>query len=186
MRISIILGSPVLLEYLGVVYIFERDSKEFSIRILNDYERSAYLNYEYSSALNSSWNECKITCNNTSCPHYKSSVGHIYKDDTREVMCDLQKCGQCEVAGLVHPFIVEELFNGIAYTMENRSSVPSEGSGRNDYEHLPKPERVDDIIVYFGGVVPARLILGVTVQRSEPLLLKEQLSIKDILRQIIL
>lgn len=149
-------GSPVLLEYTGVVYIFERDSKEFSIRILNDYERSAFLNYEYSSALNSSWNECKITCNNTSCPHYKSSVGHIYKDGTREVICslsDLQKCGQCEVAGLVHPFIVEELFNGIAYTMENRSSVSSESSGRNDYEHLPKPERVDDIIVYFGGVV---------------------------------
>lgn len=47
-------GSPVLLEYTGVVYIFERDSKEFSIRILNDYERSAFLNYEYSSALNSS------------------------------------------------------------------------------------------------------------------------------------
>lgn len=101
-------------------------------------------------------------------------------------LSDLQKCGQCEVAGIAHPFIVEELFNGIAYTMKNRSSVPCESSGRNDYEHLPKPERVDDIIVYFGGVVLARLILGVMVQRSELLPLKEQLLIKDILRRIIL
>lgn len=149
-------NSTVLLEYAGVVYLFIRSDKGFVIRILNDYERSAFLNYEYSSAMDGVTNSCRITCNNTSCPHYKSSIGHAYKDGTKEVMCslsDLQKCGQCEVAGIAHPFIVEELYNGIAYTMENRSSATNENSGRNDYEHLPKPERVDDVVVYFGGVV---------------------------------
>ena len=37
--------------------------------------------------------------------------------------------------------------------MKNRSSTANESSSRNDYEHLPKPERVDDVTVYFGGIV---------------------------------
>lgn len=149
-------NSPVFIEYNRVVYVFKRGDKDFVIRILADYETSYRLNYEYSSTLDESTNSCKITCCNKDCPHYKASIGRAYADGVKDVMCslsDLQKCGQCEASGLAHPFIVEELFNGIAYTMENRSSVPSESSGRNDYEHLPKPERVDDVVVYFGGVV---------------------------------
>lgn len=54
-------------------------------------------------------------------------------------LSDLQKCGQCE------------------------------SSGRNDYEHLPKPERVNDIIVYFGGVVEHKPLpfLKVSDMKSE-------------------
>ena len=147
---------PILLEYSGVVYLFKRDTTNFVLRVLSDYESSAFLNYEYSSALDESINSCKIMCNNKDCPHYKSSLGRTYKDETKEVMCslsDLQKCNQCEVAGIVHPFIIEELFNGIAYTMKHRTSNASDSKSRDDYEHLPNPERVDDVIVYFGGVV---------------------------------
>lgn len=148
--------TPVLIEYAGVVYLFKRDNTDFVIRVLTDYKSSACLNYEYSSSLNETVNTCKILCNNKDCPHYKSSVRRAYDDGVKEVICslsDLQKCGQCEVAGITHPFIVEELFNGIAYTMKNRESYATGSSSRDDYEHLPKPERVDDVIVYFGGVV---------------------------------
>ena len=72
---------PVLLEYSGVVYLF------FVIRVLSEYESSAFLNYEYLSALDESVNSCKIMCNKEDCPHYKASLGKTYNDGTKEVMC---------------------------------------------------------------------------------------------------
>lgn len=147
---------PVLLEYKGVVYVFKRSDSKYIIRILNKYDDSIALNYEYTVTLDGVTDKWELHCNNVNCPHYKSSMGKVYNDGAKAVFCsleDLQKCGQCEKANVVHPLIVSELFNGIAYTMEYRTSNASDSKSRDDYEHLPKQERVDDVIVYFGGVV---------------------------------
>lgn len=148
-------NEPVLLEYSGVVYVFKRSDSKYVIRILNKYDDSVALNYEYTASLDGVMDKCALHCNNVDCPHYKSSLGKVYNDSAKEVFCsleDLRKCGQCEKANVIHPFIVSELFNGIAYTMKYREVNATESKSRDDYEHLPKPERVDDVIVYFGGV----------------------------------
>lgn len=141
-------------------YIIEHNDKLYTLKCLDDSFiirsidnfNSVVLNYEYRSYNNSKGYDCSICCDNTSCPHYKSSSTKEYVNGGRTVFCsldDLRKCGQCEKAGIDHPFDVEFLFEAIAYCLTNRDSSLS-STKRDDYEHLPKPERVDDILVYFG------------------------------------
>lgn len=134
--------------FIGVVYVFKRSDSKYVIRILNKYDDSVALNYEYIASLDGVMDKCALHCNNVNCPHYKSSLGKVYNDSAKEVFCsleDLRKCGQCEKANVIHPFIVSELFNGIAYTMKYREVNATESKNRDE------PERIDDVIVYFGG-----------------------------------
>lgn len=148
-----------LLEYNGVVYSLQMSSDSCVIRVLSEYNVSAKLNYEYSCSLDDTWDRCNLMCGNQSCPHYKASTGKAYNDGAKEVFCslgDLQKCHYCDEIGIAEPMIVKMLFEGIAYTMRHREVSTSSSSNRDDYEHLPKLEREDDVIVYFGVVSPKK------------------------------
>lgn len=143
-------GDDYLMEYNGNIYMLKMRENNFFIRTFGDSGSS--LNYAYENIGNDKGYNIEICCDNKNCPHYKSSVGRTYSDGSKVVMCnldDLRKCDQCKISGVAHPFDVEFLFEAVAYCLMHRE-VSSSSEKRDDYEHLPKPERVDDVVVYFG------------------------------------
>lgn len=139
-----------MLEYEGRIYCLYKNDEGHIIRVLQRFE-SSKINWEYTAS--SEGFMCTAHCSNSSCPHYKSSNGETYQDGFRKVFCSLDDMRKCNLSnsGVAHPFDIEFIFEGIAWLMQNREHSKS-SEKRDDYEHLPKPERVNDVVVYFGVV----------------------------------
>lgn len=140
-----------MLEYEGRIYCLYRNENGHIIRLLQKFE-SSKINWEYTADSDSF--TCKAHCSNSSCPHYKASNGSVYQDGFKQVFCNLDDMRKCNLAnsGVAHPFDIEFVFEGLAWLMSHREYSSSNSEKRDDYEHLPKPERVDDVVVYFGVV----------------------------------
>ena len=138
-----------MLEYEGHIYCLYRNENGHVIRVIQNFE-SSKINWEYTA--DSSSFICKTHCSNNSCPHYKACNGREYKDGFKEVFCSLDDMRKCNSAnsGVAHPFDIEFVFEGLSWLMSHREYNSSNSDKRDDYEHLPKPERVNDVIVYYG------------------------------------
>ena len=143
-----IVGEYFMLEYNDKIYCLYRSETGHIIRVIQKFETSKF-NWEYVDDSDSF--TCTAHCSNTSCPHYKSSNGSVYQDGFKQVFCTLDDMRKCNLAnsGVAHPFDIEFVFEGIGWLMQSREYI-SNSTKRDDYEHLPKPERVDDVVVYFG------------------------------------
>lgn len=91
-------------------------------------------------------------CNNTSCPRYKQSHSQIYNDGAREVICDWKDCSKCSAFkrdGVLSPQDCEDLYKALFVCLNTSKSSTNSGVVK-EYEHIPRPMRTDDVIIYFG------------------------------------
>ena len=100
----------------------------------------------------------KVICNNDKCPRWSQSFNKPYNDNSRECNCsvsDCQKCGFFEKTNRLEPMKALDFANIILYILNSRE-YSNEGSKRDDYEHLPMPQREDDVVIYYGGTPPKK------------------------------
>lgn len=101
--------------------------------------------------------ECLLVeCNNTKCPRYKQALGKVYNHDFKDVSCsveDCDKCGMFSRSNQLSPNDALTVAKAIYKCILHRdNSTNSYGSfERKEYEHIPRPQRSDDVVIYFGG-----------------------------------
>lgn len=96
-----------------------------------------------------------VECNNTKCPRYKQEFGRVYNHDFKDVHCsadDCEKCGMFSKSTQLSPkdalTVAKAIYKCILH--RNDSSSTSTSTVKKEYEHIPRPERLDDVIIYFG------------------------------------
>ena len=102
----------------------------------------------------------KVICNNSKCPRWTQSFNKPYIDNSKECDCsvsDCQKCGFFEKSNRLEPMKALDFANAILYILSNRESKGNSDK-REVYEHLPLPQREDDVVIYYGGTVKHREI----------------------------
>lgn len=99
--------------------------------------------------------DLSIVCNNRNCPRWKETMTRAYDDGAKQVFCSSEDCDKCTFfseCNMLKPLDVLTLVKAIYYCVLTRKSSSSthEDNEKIPYEHIPKPERVDDVVIYFG------------------------------------
>ena len=96
----------------------------------------------------------RVLCNNTQCPRWKNCLDKAYDDKSKYCGCsisDTQKCGYFNKFNIIGPLDAVSYAEAIVYCMKHRSYTESENKRDDDeYEHIPRPERIDDVVIYYG------------------------------------
>lgn len=95
-----------------------------------------------------------VICSNKSCPRWKQSLGKEYAGGFKDCYCSLDDWGRCNCfneSGVINPLDSLLVVKAIYFCMLNRGYKSSASENRNVlYEHIPLPQRDDDVIIYFG------------------------------------
>lgn len=148
----------VLMEVKDKIYVMYKQSNGVVISVLAT--ESNILDFNYTVIYSEGVRDCSYTCCNTDCPHYKQSKGAFVGKIAKSVFCDdsdVEKCGILEKTNTLPSGDIFALFEAISYIMSERTNKGKVSEKRNDYEHLPVPEREDDVVVYFGNKVKREL-----------------------------
>ena len=143
------------------LYFVEKDSKSVTVSELNSRLRSQKSgNPSFNIKSEDGCDVLRILCNNTSCPRWKNSLEPAYDDNSKYCGCDLsdtQKCKYLTECGKLEPLDAVLYAKAIIYCMHNNRSEYKgiRVIGEKGYEHIPKPERLDDVIVYYGFKKPS-------------------------------
>lgn len=91
-------------------------------------------------------------CNNDKCPRYKQSLQPRLSDGGKTLVCSYSDCNSCgffKECNMLKPDDLVSVIKGIYYCMTTREHSHSSTSSK-EYEHIPKPLRMDEIIIQFG------------------------------------
>lgn len=95
-----------------------------------------------------------VICNNTKCPRWSQSLADRFADNARNVSCNLEDCSKCSgftKCGVLRPMDALTVVKAIYECMLTRDRKLKQGSTDiKEYEHIPLPQREDDVIIYFG------------------------------------
>lgn len=117
-------------------------------------DKDVFVTYDFNhETIPDGKGDIAVLCNNTSCPRWKQSLASPYKDDAKNTNCSIEDCSKCEgftKCGVLRP--MDALFAVLAIykCMLTREHSTHSHLDEQVYEHIPLPQRVDDVIIYFG------------------------------------
>lgn len=97
--------------------------------------------------------DLSVICNNNRCPRWSQSLANPYKDNAKTVLCDLDDCSECKgfkECGVLRPIDALTVVKAIYECVLTREGVKSKRYEEKEYEHIPLPQREDDVVIYFG------------------------------------
>ena len=127
-------------------------SNVYNPEVVKDNKYISYV-FDYATSPSSECSELTVVCNNSDCPRWKQSLANMYTDGAKTVACSLDDCEKCQYfkkCGVLKPKDALTVVKAIYKCMLTREYNSNSSENREDYEHIPLPQREDDVIIYFG------------------------------------
>ena len=135
-----------------ILYYVDKMSKDLEVSVLFSSPNPGKPGYNILHKSDS--DTLRMLCNNKSCPRWKNAINKAYDDGSKYCSCsiaDTQKCGYIHKCGILEPIDALDMTSAIIYCMHNRTYNANENKrDSSEYEHIPRPERLDDVVVYYG------------------------------------
>ena len=134
------------------LYYVDKSDDAVEISLLSSSPKPGRPGYNLLHTINA--DTLRMLCNNKECPRWKNSMNKAFIDESKFCSCtvaDTQKCGHIRKCGILEPLESLDMSSAIVCCMNHRAYSDSMNKRDPDeYEHIPKPQREDDVVVYFG------------------------------------